>query len=262
MFEKGCRVMLFDLWGRGFSETPLGVRHDGRLFATQIWGAMGNSTVDWIGKISAEKEGEAAGGEDGAGFGSPGFSIVGFSMDGGIAMDFAPSAPEGLEDLVLMGPAGLFTQWPGDYASFKFQPGWWRPFLPTWYVAQEARKLLWFSGGKHGDVAEAAPTMESKAGSTAERPQGKFDVAGSVRQQIEHHPGFLHSFLYSIAYVPILKQHGTWARIFRRMSKGMGPKRILFVFGEEDNVVDGKNVLRELDTIPEAAFAKDRWEVQ
>ena len=46
--EKGCRVMLFDLFGRGYSENPGDLPHDLRLFTTQILLVLSSSPLSWM----------------------------------------------------------------------------------------------------------------------------------------------------------------------------------------------------------------------
>ena len=99
--KKGCRIMMFgmwtrlaskpratmgrpckrvhcadqvyvkDLWGRGYSNTPLGVSHDARLYGMQTFFSTASSSLPWTGAESG------------------GFSVVAFSLGAGIAMAFA-----------------------------------------------------------------------------------------------------------------------------------------------------------------------------
>jgi len=49
--REGCRVMLFDLFGRGYSDTPNPVAfpQDVRLFTTQILLVLASSELGWMG---------------------------------------------------------------------------------------------------------------------------------------------------------------------------------------------------------------------
>jgi pimeloyl-ACP methyl ester carboxylesterase len=78
LVEKGCRVMLFDLWGRGYSDS-VDLPHDSRLYSTEILLAITSSPLAWT---------------------PGGFSLMGYSLGGGIAVDFAASFPGLVESLV------------------------------------------------------------------------------------------------------------------------------------------------------------------
>ncbi|KAI1074412.1 Alpha/Beta hydrolase protein [Whalleya microplaca] len=90
LVDAGYRVMLFDLWGRGYSDTPLNCRHDVRLFASQILLALI-------------------------------FSIVAFSLGGPISLAFAGAFPLSIRSLVLLGPAGLLRKLPDGYEDQLMQ---------------------------------------------------------------------------------------------------------------------------------------------
>ncbi|KAJ4290695.1 hypothetical protein N0V88_006443 [Collariella sp. IMI 366227] len=86
--ERGCRVMLFDLFGRGFSDNPSDLPHDARLYTTQILLALASSPeLSWTGPQA--------------------FKLVGYSLGGGIAVHFATTFPHLVSHLTLLAPAGL-----------------------------------------------------------------------------------------------------------------------------------------------------------
>ncbi|KUI71244.1 Lipase 1 [Cytospora mali] len=91
LVDAGYRVMLFDLWGRGYSDTPLHCRHDVRLFASQILFALTSSPLSWTGN-------------------GTNFSIIAFSLGGPISLAFAGAYPSAIRSLVLLGPAGLLLR--------------------------------------------------------------------------------------------------------------------------------------------------------
>lgn len=110
-----------DLWGRGYSDTPLGIPHDSRLFGLQIFFAAASSSVSWIGEESG------------------GFSIVAFSLGGGIAMAFAADFYNLVNSIVLLAPGGIIRRLPAEYESFFFR----YPFLlPSSYLRKLVGKTL------------------------------------------------------------------------------------------------------------------------
>ena len=95
---RGCRVMLFDLWGRGYSDSCADLEHDDRLYATEILLAVTSSPLSWTG------------GKNG------GFSIIGYSLGGGISATFTGYFPKIVMSLILMAPSGLIRP---EHMSFR-----------------------------------------------------------------------------------------------------------------------------------------------
>ena len=89
--DKGCRVMMFDLPGRGYSDTPVPTPHSNRLYATTILLALTSSPLAWTGN------GER-------------FSLIGYSLGGGIVANFTSYFPSLVSSLVLFAPGGLVRQ--------------------------------------------------------------------------------------------------------------------------------------------------------
>ena len=89
--NKGCRVMMFDLPGRGYSDTPVPTPHSARLYTTTILLALTSSPLPWTGN------GET-------------FSLIGYSLGGGIVANFTSYFPSLVSSLVLIAPAGLVRQ--------------------------------------------------------------------------------------------------------------------------------------------------------
>lgn len=81
MAEAGFRVCTFDLFGRGYSDSP-DLPHDERLFNSQILCILQN--IGWTKS-----------------------SVIGYSLGGGIASSFASWFPNSIERLILIAPAGL-----------------------------------------------------------------------------------------------------------------------------------------------------------
>ncbi|KAK3935521.1 Alpha/Beta hydrolase protein [Diplogelasinospora grovesii] len=67
--NNGYRVMVFDLFGRGYSDAPNDLRYDARLYIAQLLLVLSSSTLPWTG--------------------SNAFHLVGFSLGGSIAVAFA-----------------------------------------------------------------------------------------------------------------------------------------------------------------------------
>ena len=89
--DKGCRVMMFDLPGRGYSDTPVPTPHSTRLYTTTILLALSSSPLAWTGN------GER-------------FSLIGYSLGGGIVTNFTSYFPSLVSSLVLFAPSGLVRE--------------------------------------------------------------------------------------------------------------------------------------------------------
>ncbi|CAO3643746.1 unnamed protein product [Cunninghamella echinulata] len=82
--NNGHRVLIFDLWGRGYSDAPY-TYYDETLYTTQV--ALLLQKVGWTKT-----------------------NVVGVSLGGGIATSFASFYPEMVDKLVLLAPTGLMSE--------------------------------------------------------------------------------------------------------------------------------------------------------
>ena len=89
--DRGCRVMMLDLPGRGYSDTPIPTPHSIRLYTTTILLALTSSPLAWTGN------GER-------------FSLIGYSLGGAIVASFTSYFPSLISSLVLLAPGGLIRQ--------------------------------------------------------------------------------------------------------------------------------------------------------
>ncbi|KAL3466505.1 Alpha/Beta hydrolase protein [Aspergillus heterothallicus] len=206
LVDQGCRVMLFDLFGRGYSDCPPDLPQDDRLFSSQIFMALSSSPVSWTGAGSGK------------------FCLVGYSLGGGIAAAFASFFPQLLSALILLAPAGLIRD---SHISFstrllytgglpdrllKFLSG--RRLragpLSTPKIPQSSKKL------HASDVA--AEELPSTAGAEAQRlshSHPHVTVPKAVQWQVNEHTGFVHAFVSSMRHGPILaqRQRAAWERL-------------------------------------------------
>lgn len=80
--EAGYRVLIYDLYGRGYSDRPPG-RQNRDFFLRQLDDLLGNQGIE----------------DD--------FTLIGYSMGGAIATAFAEANPGRLRQLILIAPAGI-----------------------------------------------------------------------------------------------------------------------------------------------------------
>ena len=112
--SDGYRVMVFDLFGRGYSDAPTDVPYDERLYGTQILYALYSSPISW-----------------------DRFSIVGYSLGGGIAVSFAANFGERLESLVLLAPAGLLKAKSMGLMMKLARGGWVPAMIENWMLTRQ-----------------------------------------------------------------------------------------------------------------------------
>ncbi|MCJ1326140.1 hypothetical protein MMC10_002804 [Thelotrema lepadinum] len=218
LVERGCRVIVFDTWGRGYSDSPLSVSHDSRLLSLQILFAVTSSPLSWIGDSQT-------------------FSIIGFSLGGGITMSFASQFPNMIDSIILLAPVGFIRAMPGGYASRYIRYHQWMP-----------RSIL------HNHIASVVGVSPTKqAISTSESPSNKRvspdnpDLPALWQWQLDTHEGFVHSFADTVQNGPIQHQHDEWKRvsdiICDRTSDPatanckLRNSQILTIFGENDGVI-------------------------
>jgi pimeloyl-ACP methyl ester carboxylesterase len=205
--EKGCRVMLLDLFGRGWSDAPADLHYDDRLYASQLFMALASSPISWTG---------GSGG---------GFTIIGFSMGAAIAANFTSWFPALVEDLVLIAPAGLIRPEHRDWKTRLMYSG----VLPDWIIASLVKNRLRTNPNvktttkaktdlpvnSASDPLAAEVTNTSTSASVAfGRP---IDAEAVVRWQMDHHAGFIPAFFSSFVDAPVRGQHDRWRLIGMRL---------------------------------------------
>lgn len=236
---SGHRVLLFDLFGRGFSDTPSDLPHDARLYVSQALMALASSPLSWTG-------------------GQARVRVVGYSMGGGVATHFVAAFPGMVESLVLLAPAGLIRpERFGKLPNFVYRSG----FVPERVLGALTRKRLQrpiASGIKGGKEGEETGEEELLLGSEEGRQRDPLDAAlaeaaddemtGELRPatrlevrvlryvqwMVKHHAGFIPAFMASLRDAPLMGQHEAYAKL----AKTEVP--IALLFGRKDTVVDEK----------------------
>ncbi|EKV07803.1 Alpha/beta hydrolase family protein, putative [Penicillium digitatum] len=203
--DRGCRVMLFDLFGRGYSDCPADLPQDDRLFSTQIFLALTSSPISWTGAESGK------------------FCLTGYSLGGGIAAAFASYFPHLLSSLVLLAPSGLLRN---SQISFQSRLLYSKGLMPenilSFLVSRRLRAgPLVTPKPKNkklsaADVlAEELPSQSAAATQILSREYPYINVPSTVAWQVNTHTGFVHAFMSSMRYGPILqeRQWNRWARL-------------------------------------------------
>ncbi|KAM0196622.1 hypothetical protein ACHAPA_001507 [Fusarium lateritium] len=229
LVKRGYRVMLFDLFGRGFSDGVADIPHDARLYVSQMLLVLASSPLAWTG--------------------TNGFRLVGYSLGGGIAIHFANAFPHLVRDLVLLAPAGLIRAASFGRASrFLFVSG----LVPERLLAIATRRRL-----QKPIAASARPARETHVetitsptldvaeaevvpvSGTAVTPLER-RVMEYVRWMVTHHNGFVPAFMSSIRFAPLMEQHDAWAKLSKR-----APGTTAVLLATSDEIINPVDYRRE-----------------
>lgn len=235
--SKGYRVMLFDLFGRGWSDAPNpeDFDYDERLYVSQIMMVLASSEVSWTGNAMVG--------------GTGGFHIIGYSLGGGLAANFASWFPHLVRSLVLVAPGSLQrqseTSWRTRLLNLRFTlterllyDFYRRRLEPKYMVTEEGSNKT----GDPWDDAIISPT----------RPH--VTAASIMSWHLCQHEGFVPAIISTLRYGPIYERYDDWKRLgallaARRENShlpGLFGGKVLFVLGSADNIV------REDKIIPDA----------
>ncbi|KAI1262205.1 Alpha/Beta hydrolase protein [Xylariaceae sp. FL1019] len=235
LVDSGHRVMLFDLWGRGYSDTPLDCRHDVRLFETQILLALASSSVSWTGSDSR-------------------FSIIRFSLGGPIALAFAGVFPELVHSVVLFGPAGLLQRLPKGYDDQLIRHPETAPSKEA--IREKVRQILGLTPSPTPDV-QLSEDWSLPFESSVYRVEQNFDLGAILQWQFDHHLGHVYSFQDTIRYGPARGMEDAWATacdIIAGRTRSDCPlhnSNLLVLFGEDDvDVVGTETTEQILELLP------------
>ncbi|KAL9100975.1 MAG: hypothetical protein Q9163_003717 [Psora crenata] len=241
LVTRGCRVMIYDLWGRGYSDTPLDVPHDVKLFTMQFLFAAASSSLSWTGRASE------------------GFSIIAFSLGGAITMSFAADFPYLINSIILLAPAGIIRKLPKEYETSFFR---YPHLVPFSYLRRTVGKIVGVDLSPHpidftsrDEPDKPGPNVAQGAQAVEKAP---LDVPAIVQWQFDNHRGFVHSFINTIQHGPLLHQHADWEKVCNvikgdiakttpasRSSKLFNSK-ILVIFGDTDSIIVAKDVSEDL----------------
>ncbi|WYZ37613.1 hypothetical protein EsH8_II_001119 [Colletotrichum jinshuiense] len=227
--RRGWRVMTFDFFGRGYSDAPLDLPHDVRLYTTQILLALASSPLPgWTGNDA--------------------FHLLGYSLGGAVAASFTASHPHLVKSLNLVAPGGLIRSAAhvGWRSRVLYASDWVPEAVRRWFVT---RRLTPADAQVGGDVPEKE-TVDDEDGNAEWdelRLVGGSRIGQVVRWQVLNHAGYVKSYMSTIRHAPVYDRGDEEWRVLagaleaRRAGAGAVPGlrkgRVLFVLGERDDVV-------------------------
>lgn len=247
LVDRGCRVMLFDLFGRGYSDTPDPdiYRQDMGLWTSQILLALASSRLSWTGTDR--------------------FTLVGYSLGGGISASFTATHPELVESLVLIASGGLLRPTHISRSSKLLYSNLLPSSVVKYFVGRRLRGDDSKPTGAQDDDDQLRETPTDPASiAESEIPdhpahardsdapllpdRSRLSIANAVSWQVDAHPGFLSSFISSIKYAPVSHEHAQWTLIGQRCNArrttsnddrlpGLNENKVLIIFGAQDQVI-------------------------
>lgn len=260
--QRGYRVMLFDLFGRGYSDAPAGLDYDVRLYTAQILLVLASSPLAWTG--------------------DEGFHLVGYSLGGGLAVPFARSFPRMVKSVVVIAGGGLVRSGHVGWRSrLLYSRGVFPEAVLQWFIR---RRLMPRRDGEEvtetGMAAEVVGAAADKGGKRhknsdasggdsfdnavllARRPE--HTVSSVMDWQLRHHEGFIPAFVSSIRYAPIYEQKEDWHALGRLLVErrerlgwedtadglpGLRGGKILLVLGASDPVIVREELIHDATAV-------------
>lgn len=221
--------------------------------------------------------------------GNKAFSFIGYSLGGGISAAFTSYFPSLVASLVLIAPSGIIREEHITSASrILYQTEGILPEPLINYLVyrrlnnnptpiSQGKKLVTSTettqkaatvtiSRRRSSFASPEDAVAAETGNTpavgdpqAPPPQQPLvTLAKSVQWQIDHHKGFIPSFISSIRYAPITLQHERWSLIGARLSAqkansadkqaqdlGLARSKVLVILGKTDPIVIAKETMED-----------------
>ncbi|EIE79339.1 hypothetical protein RO3G_04044 [Rhizopus delemar RA 99-880] len=215
--ESGHHVLVYDLYGRGYSDAPH-TFYDESLYTSQL--ALLLHKVGW------EKA-----------------SVVGVSLGGGIATSFTAFYPEMVDKLVLIAPTGFME--PEDMPLISKVVR--LPIISHFLINQPLAKPLIIMYVKRFSKSArfANADMEEGAAEIAQR------IAKIALYQFANHPGFFKAFLRTVIDFPFTGLKERFQRVGQLKENGS----TLVVWGDQDKTVPFKNHVQLQLLLPNAKLS-------
>jgi pimeloyl-ACP methyl ester carboxylesterase len=238
--QNGYRVMLFDYFGRGYSDAPdpATVPYDEGLYSAMILMALAGSELSWTGDEA--------------------FHLVGYSLGGGLAAAFARRWPRMVRSLGLLCSGGLIRRdvHVGVQSRLLYSRGWLPERLIRWLIRRRITPVERREGGASvvDGIREEARRLGKEKKESDASGGNTFDnavlahgrtVAEVMGWQVREHRGFVGAFVSTIRYAPIYDQREIWGELGRELERrrkeegvpGLKEGRVMLVLGEADGVI-------------------------
>ncbi|KAK3336664.1 alpha/beta-hydrolase [Cercophora scortea] len=255
LVSKNYRVMLFDFFGRGYSDAPTDIPYDIRLYTTQILLVLASSNLQWTGNDA--------------------FHLIGYSLGGGIGVSFTQYFSHMVKSLVLVAGGGLIRH---EHVSWKSRMLYSTTGLfPEWLLQYLVRQRLTPKEATTeeemaGEVARPAEppkrqkNSDASGGSsydnallTTTRGGPGVSVSSVLAWQLRNQQGFIPAFMSSIRHAPIYDRQNDWQALGQLLSERREPEgstlpglrggRVLLVLGSTDPVIVQEELVHDATAV-------------
>ncbi|KAK4507602.1 hypothetical protein PRZ48_001337 [Zasmidium cellare] len=238
LVDSGHRVMLFDLYGRGYSDgpDPSIYRQDIGFFSAQILSVLASSSLNWM----------------------EGFSMVGYSLGGGISAEFCSYYPHPVESLILICSGGVTRPFKISTVSKLM----YNDLFPDWVVNWWMRRTLRAASvvkpiDKVEEVHDDHRAHAENSSFPIFEDRENASAATTVAWQVAAHEGFVPSFVSSVKYAPIHDGHERWRRIGERCEerrkggqvRGLKEGKVLLLLGGYDAVISSTETAEDAASV-------------
>lgn len=182
-----------------------------------------------------------------------------FSLGGGIVMSFTALFPYLVNSIILLAPVGILRDIPDDYKNIFFR---FSSVVPSIYLRIVLGKLLGVNLSAPSIAREQKddndPEMSKDTETIGKRT---LDIGAIVQWQFDYHKGFMHSFISTVRYGPIMHQESDWKKtcdiikgedvtgpMRGRVSK-LRHSKILVIFGDSDAIVNATDVSEDMSQL-------------
>ena len=216
-----------DLYGRGWSDSPLNIRFDASLYNTQMLHALLSSDLPWLSPQES-------------------FSIIGYSLGGSLVPTFLLSLPPlqlaSIDSAILLAPAGLLQVARLAFLKKLGYRGWLPTALQTFVAQRHMRRSVkeLLEKQKPGDSDSSTMSVDSV-----------------TEWQARTHRGYLPAWISSFQCCPIFDQHHIWSQFrtlaetnaFGALSERTQPNKVFIILAGKDDTVKFNEVVPALRQI-------------
>ena len=173
-------------------------------------------------------------------------------------MSFAAHFYYLVNSIVLLAPAGILRRMPDGYEDIVFRLS---SIIPSTYLRRTVGKLLGVNLSATPIALGPYKVRDTDPETPKDRDtveEAKLDAGAIVQWQFDHNKGFVHSFINSARYGPIMHQESDWKKT-SDIIKGedvtsttagrpsrLRNSKILVIFGDSDGIVAEKDVSEDI----------------
>ncbi|KOS19005.1 Monoacylglycerol lipase abhd6-B [Escovopsis weberi] len=243
LVRRGCRVMLYDIFGKGHSGAPADLPFDERLYNTQILHVLASSDLCWTGAAA--------------------FHIMGYSLGGAIATAFAAYHHPMLRSVTCVCPSGIMRSFDLIFEERLVVD--WAGWVPERLLAAVLRPAL-----------EPTPPPPSSELPPVANPGEDLEwdlvpcsvdqafplVRDVLRWQLDNNEAYVSTYMSTLRHSPLSGEHQkSWKLLGDRMAanrvRGKGLQKLCLILGDRDVLLPPKECVQDAHEI----FGEDGVEV-